>query len=127
LTISRTGAIDQNQNLMKAQAKKKPQRAARPPRSAVVLLVKLRAREGQEAALEKELRALVEPTRAERGCYLYELHHSAEQPGLFLFHEIWASRENHARHLQTAHMQRWVGRQEAVLASREASFWTRMD
>jgi quinol monooxygenase YgiN len=112
---------------MKARAKSRSKQSARPPRSTVVLLVELRAREGQEAALEKELRALVEPTRAERGCYLYQLHHSAEQPGLFLFHEIWASQEHHASHLQTAHMQRWVGRQEAVLASREASFWTRMD
>jgi quinol monooxygenase YgiN len=115
---------------MKARAKsksKRPARPPRPPRNAVVLLVELQAREGQEAALEQELRALVRPTRAERGCYLYELHRSAEQPGLFLFHETWASREHHARHLQTAHMQRWAARKEAVLASREASFWTRLD
>lgn len=109
---------------MKAKTRKKP---ARPPRNAVVLLVELQAREGQEAALEQELRALVRPTRAERGCYLYELHRSAEQPGRFLFHEIWASREHHARHLQTANMQRWAARQEAVLASPKPSFWTRMD
>lgn len=89
----------------------------------VTLLVVLRANEGQEAALEQELRALVAPTRREPGCLGYTLYRSADQPGAFLLHEIWASRQHHARHTQTPHFQRWSSRTDAVLASRDASFW----
>jgi quinol monooxygenase YgiN len=89
-------------------------------------LVVLRAKEGQEIALEEELRALVAPTRREPGCLGYTLHRSADQPGVLLLHEVWASREHHARHTQTPHFQRWSSRKDAVLASRDASFWKKI-
>ncbi len=93
------------------------------PKHAVMLMVVLRAKEGQEAALEQELRALVAPTRREPGCLGYTLYGSADQPGAFLLHEVWASREHHTRHTQTPHFQRWSSRTDAVLASRDAAFW----
>ena len=83
----------------------------------------LRAKEGQEAAVEQELRALIVPTRREPGCFGYSLHRSADQPSVFLLHEVWASRDHHARHTQTPHFQRWSARKDAVLASRDTSFW----
>ncbi len=86
-------------------------------------MVVLRAKEGQEAALGGELRALVAPTRREPGCLGYTLYRSADQPDVFLLHEVWASREHHARHTQTPHFQRWKVRKDAILASRDASFW----
>lgn len=111
--------------------KPKPRRARRtlprPGVNAVTLTVQFHAREGQEGVLEQELRALVAPTRKEEGCLTYELHRSANTPGLFLLHEIWASRDHHTRHLETSHMQRWAECKDAFLASREASFWKRID
>ncbi len=89
----------------------------------MTLLVVLRAKEGQETALEQELRALVTPTRSEPGCLGYTLHRSADQPGAFLLHEVWASREHHARHTQTPHFRRWSARKDTILVSRDASFW----
>ena len=89
----------------------------------MTLIVALRARPGQEAALEKELRALVAPSRAERGCVAYDLHVSSDQPGLFLLREIWRSLEHHQRHWDMPHMKLWGQRKGALLASREASFW----
>jgi quinol monooxygenase YgiN len=86
----------------------------------------LRAREGQEALLEAELRALVAPTRREEGCITYDLHRCLEIPGAFLLHEVWASREHHARHTKTPHFLRWDARKDALLASRDATFWTRL-
>jgi quinol monooxygenase YgiN len=96
------------------------------PKDAVTLLVVLRAKEGQEIALEEELRALVAPTRREPGCLGYTLHRSADEAGTFLLHEIWASREHHARHTQTPHFQHWSACKDAVLASRDASFWKKI-
>jgi quinol monooxygenase YgiN len=105
-------------------------RYAGPPtklgKSAATLTVILRAREGQEALLEAELRALVAPTRREEGCITYDLHRAAEIPGAFLLHEVWASRRDHTRHTKTPHFLRWNSRKDALVASRDATFWTRL-
>jgi quinol monooxygenase YgiN len=109
------------------QHRKKPRRAARvrtgareaqQVRDGVTLVVVLRARKGQEAALEGELRTLVRPTRAEPG--------SEDQPGLFFLHEIWATRDDHTRHLETPHMKRWAEQTSVVLESREGTFWKKI-
>jgi quinol monooxygenase YgiN len=93
------------------------------PKEAVTLIVILRAREGQESLLEAELRAMVAPTRREDGCLTYELHRGADGPGALLLHEVWASREHHKLHTQTPHFLRWNARKDALLASRDATFW----
>jgi quinol monooxygenase YgiN len=94
--------------------------------SAVTLTVLLRARKGQEALLQAELLALVVPTRREEGCITYDVHRAAETPGAFLLHEVWASREHHTRHTKTPHFLRWDARKDALLASRDATFWKRL-
>lgn len=93
------------------------------PKGALTLIVVLRAKEGQQLLLEAELRALVAPTRKEEGCLQYDLHRGADQPGTFLFHEVWASREHHAAHTRTPHFLRWNARKDSLLASRESAFW----
>lgn len=110
------------------RAKRQTHRQHSAPRSkhAVTLTVILRAREGQEALLEAELRALIAPTRRETGCLAYVLHGALESPGTFLLHEEWASREHHARHQQTPHFLRWDARKDALLASRNGTFWERL-
>jgi quinol monooxygenase YgiN len=96
------------------------------PKEAVTLLVVLRAKEGQEVLLEAELRALTAPTRREDGCLTYDLHGSTEGPGTFLLHEVWASREHHRLHTKTPHFLRWDARKDALLGTREATFWTQL-
>ena len=93
------------------------------PKEAVTLIVILRAREGQELLLEAELRAMVAPTRREEGCLTYELHRGLDAPGTLLLHEVWASREHHRMHMQTPHFLRWNARKDALLVSRDATFW----
>ena len=96
------------------------------PKGAVTLIVVLRAREGQEALLEAELRALIAPTRHEEGCLTYDLHHGTEALGTFLLHEVWASREHHRLHTNTSHFLRWNARKDALLEARDATFWTQL-
>lgn len=93
------------------------------PNDAVTLIVILRAREGQETLLEAELRALVGPSRKEEGCLRYDLHRSIDAPGALLLHEVWTSREAHTEHSHTPHFLRWNARKDALLASREGTFW----
>jgi quinol monooxygenase YgiN len=113
-------------------AARKPKRGARKargtgggklPKDAVTLTVILRAREGQETLLEAELRALVSPSRKEDGCLRYDLHRSVDTPGALLLHEVWTSREAHTEHMNTPHFLRWNARKDALLASRDGTFW----
>jgi quinol monooxygenase YgiN len=93
------------------------------PKGALTFIVLFRAKEGQHLLLEAELRALVNPSRKEEGCLQYDLHRGADQPGTFLFHEVWASRDHHAAHTRTPHFLRWNARKDSLLASRESAFW----
>jgi quinol monooxygenase YgiN len=95
-------------------------------RNAVTLIVQLRPREGQELLLEAELRALIGPTRKEGGCIQYELYRSVEGPPAYMLHEIWACRDDHARHTKTDHFLRWNARKDALLNLRDATFWTQI-
>jgi quinol monooxygenase YgiN len=93
------------------------------PKDAITLIVILRAREGQETLLEAELRALVGPSRREEGCLTYNLHRSIDTPCALLLHEVWTSREAHTEHMHTRHFLRWNARKDALLASRDGTFW----
>ena len=122
-------------------AKKKAKRAARKsrsskragaanhaklPKSGVTIVVLMRPRAGHEPFLEAELRALVAPTRKEEGCLQYDLHRAADGTGAFLLHEVWESREHHTAHTKTDHFLRWNARKDALLASRDSTFWTQV-
>ena len=96
------------------------------PKKGVTLVVLLRARTGHEPFLEAELRALVPPTRREEGCLQYDLHRAADGSGAFLLHEVWETREHHTAHTKTDHFLRWDARKDALLATREATFWTQI-
>lgn len=93
------------------------------PKDAVTMMVILRPREGQEILLEAELRALIGPTRKEEGCISYELHRAADPPVGFMLHEVWASRDAHTEHMHTPHFLRWNARKDALLTSRDGTFW----
>jgi quinol monooxygenase YgiN len=97
---------------------------AKLPKSAVTLVVMLHPQEGKQLLLEAELRALLGHTRREEGCMTYDLHRNADGASGLLLHEVWASREHHRRHTLTPHFLRWDARKDALLASREVTFWS---
>jgi quinol monooxygenase YgiN len=107
----------------KSQRRARKARGGKLPKDAVTQIVILRAREGQETLLEAELRAMVGPSRKEEGCLRYDLHRSVDIPGALLLHEVWTSREAHTEHMNTPHFLRWNARKDALLASRDGTFW----
>ena len=107
----------------RAKKRRKAVAGGKLPKDAVTQIVLLRAREGQEILLEAELRALVGHTRKEEGCITFDLHRSVDAPGGFLLHEVWASREAHIEHTHTPHFLRWNANKDALLTSRDATFW----
>lgn len=66
--------------------------------SGVFIAVGLRAKQGKEEALRRDLIAVVEPSRREAGSLRYDLFVDQGDPGHFFFFEHWASREDQQRH-----------------------------
>jgi quinol monooxygenase YgiN len=93
----------------------------------VTVVVRIRAKEGREAEVRRELLALLAPTRAERGCLGYDMHEMPDEPTLFLFHETWASDADLDRHLMEEHVQSWIAKADALLAEpMQLSRWRKL-
>lgn len=82
----------------------------------LTVIAKVRAKPEARAEVERELRALVEPTRAERGCINYDLHVSQQDPNVFLFYENWEDRAALDAHAASPHMNAWREKQPGLLA-----------
>lgn len=63
-----------------------------------------RAKPGKETDLREALLGLCGPTRAEKGCINYDLHVSADDPHLLVFHENWESKDDLDAHLASPHI-----------------------
>jgi quinol monooxygenase YgiN len=107
----------------KSKGRKRATASGKLPKDAVTRIVVLRAREGQETLLEAELRALTGPSRKEEGCFTFDLYRAVEPPPAFLLHEVWANRDAHTEHTHKPHFLRWNARKDALIASRDGTFW----
>ena len=83
----------------------------------LTVIATLKAKPGMEDALFAALKGLLAPTRAERGCVFYDMHKSADEPGLFMFTEEWETRPLWDDHMKTPHLQAFAARQEALCES----------
>jgi quinol monooxygenase YgiN len=82
----------------------------------LVILATARALPGQEAKLAAALRDVAAPTRAQPGCLGFELLISEDRSTITAI-ERWASKEDHGRHLQGAHVKALIGKFDGVLAA----------
>ena len=80
----------------------------------VTVVAQIKAKQGAEEQVRKELLALVAPSRMDRGCQGYDLHQGEGMPGLFMFYENWASHELLEEHLQKPELQSALGRLSAL-------------
>ncbi|RKT87901.1 Quinol monooxygenase YgiN [Saccharopolyspora antimicrobica] len=70
----------------------------------------LRAKEGKDDELRRDLAELVELSRQEEGSIRYDLFVSRDEPGLFVLVEHWASEEARSKHHnESSHIQRFHG------------------
>jgi len=82
----------------------------------VTVIATLKAKAGQEEALQQELLALIPITRQEEGCLNYDLHRSTEDPAVFVFHENWTSKAALDAHLARPHLTAFMGKADTLLA-----------
>lgn len=90
----------------------------------IAVLAKIKAKAGKIEEVKAELAALIEPTRAEAGCVEYNLHVSDEDEAQFMFYEIWRSKEDLDKHIETPHLQGLLAKMgELVEGDLDVSIW----
>ena len=82
----------------------------------LTILVLIPAKPGKGDDLDKALKALLAPTRAEKGCVSYDAHRSNDNPELFMMYETWESQAHLDAHFQTPHMVDVVGKLPELVA-----------
>lgn len=70
-------------------------------------ILKAKTRPEKADAFEALFRAYVEPSRAEPGCIEYHMLRDRQDPSLFVFYEIWASKAALDVHSALPHMQQF--------------------
>lgn len=83
----------------------------------LTILAQITAEPGHESAVLESLKGLVEPTRAEDGCVVYDLHVDNSRSGFFVFYEIWKSRDLWQAHMQSPHLKAHGAETEGMVAS----------
>ncbi len=82
----------------------------------LIVIASAKAQPGKEQALEQALRDVAKPTRAQPGCVSFTLFRSLENPAIIVGFERWASKADHANHIQGAHVQTLMMAMGPVLA-----------
>jgi len=85
-------------------------------RSDVIVIASAKAKPGSGKELERALRDVAEPTRAQPGCVLFSLYRSVENPSTIIGFERRARRGDHQRHLQGGHVQKLMSAMAESLA-----------
>lgn len=84
-------------------------------------------KQGSEAALEQELRNLMEEVRAEDGCIRYDLH-ASEDRSMYYFYEIWRDKPALDAHAVSPHIEAMRKSTEAMVAKpAEVQVWGAVD
>ena len=76
----------------------------------------LKARPDRIEETRLALLALIDKTRVEDGCIIYELMQNNDDPTDFTFVEEWSCNDALDEHLQTEHIQQLVARADELLA-----------
>lgn len=68
------------------------------------LIVKFKMKAEHLEYVKSELFKILEPTRKEDGCVLYELHQDLDDPNILMFYEIWETKAAWQAHDLTSHI-----------------------
>ena len=74
----------------------------------LTIIANITAKSDKIEFVKAELKKLINITRSEEGCLLYNLHQDNENPAHFLFYENWESRELWQTHMSAQHLQDYI-------------------
>lgn len=81
----------------------------------LTIVARIKAKPGQQDALEIELVKLIAPTLVEDGCLQYDMHRDCEDPGNFLFFENWETKEQWLAHMESPQLQAYRAVEEDLV------------
>ena len=73
----------------------------------IALVVKFDIKPEYLNKAKSELLKILEPTRKEDGCLLYELHQDLDNPNVLMFYEIWETKEAWNKHDLMPHINKF--------------------
>lgn len=82
----------------------------------MVVVAKLKAKQGSEASLEQAFRALLTPVADEEGTLAYILHRSQKDPTVFLIYEKYKDSKALTAHSSTPHFKEFFAASKSLLA-----------
>ena len=74
----------------------------------LTIVARIEAKKDKIDFVKSEALKLLEPTRNEKGCILYNLHQDNESPEIFIFVEYWESQNLLQLHLESSHLKTFV-------------------
>lgn len=86
------------------------------PSKPFVLVIGLKAKEGQAEALEQAFGPAVAATLKEKGCLQYMLSRDPSKPGEYLLFERWSNLDDLRAHLRSAHIEVLLKAIESLVA-----------
>jgi quinol monooxygenase YgiN len=89
------------------------------PKSAVGVVARIVATPSSVDIVREGLTSLLEPTRAEAGCILYELMQNTADPTDFTFYEEWTDEASLNAHGASAHLRSTFEKLDGHLAGRD--------
>lgn len=96
-------------------------------KSAVGVVARIVAKPESVHIVREGLTSLLEPTRAEAGCILYELMQNRADPTDFTFYEEWTDEASLDAHGRAPHLRSTFQELEGHLAGREVRRYTYID
>ena len=79
------------------------------------VFVRLRAREGEEKAVEEALIEVMGPSREEAGCVSFQVFRGMRDRRLFYIHSQWADEAAFQTHAELPHTKKFLERVDALL------------
>ncbi len=92
----------------------------------IALAVMITAKPGKKDEMKGYMQSLIEPTRKEKGCLLYDLHESLENPDMFMWYEVWDTQEDLDAHHHSAHVLAYKEKVKDLVADRQVFKMTRV-
>lgn len=90
----------------------------------LTIVAVIKAKPSMEENTKQALKGLVGPTRAEEGCFDFDLYEATDDKTLFMFFENWTGKEALDKHMQAPHIKAFGAKAGDLLAEPiKASFW----
>lgn len=70
----------------------------------LTIIASVLVKEGKNEFIQQEVAKIIDITRKEQGCIIYDFHQDNENPNQFLFYEIWENRELWQDHMNSNHI-----------------------